>query len=72
MSYRKANSRARYANALYAAAIAALLTACSQTNLDTEVAPKETTTTIHLSENSTADMPEIVVTGVRERPKAAG
>jgi hypothetical protein len=71
MSYRKANSRARYANALYAAAIAALLTACSQTNLDTE-APKETTTTIHLSENSTADMPEIVVTGVRERPKAAG
>ena len=72
MSYRKANSRTRYANALYAAAIAALLTACSQTNIDSEVAPKETATTIHLSENSTADMPEIVVTGVRERPKAAG
>lgn len=72
MSYRKANSRARYASALYAAAIAALLTGCSQTSVESEAAPKATTTTIHLSENSTADMPEIIVTGVRERPKAAG
>ncbi len=71
MSYRKANSRARYASALYAAAIAALLTGCARTDVDTAVAP-QVTTTIHLSENSTADMPEIIVTAARERPKAEG
>lgn len=67
MNYRKANSRARYASALYAAALAALLTACSKT--DVAVEPASNGTAIHLSESQstadTADMPEVVVTASR-------
>jgi len=74
MPYRKANSRARYANALYAAALAALLTACSSPDASVEAAPKAAT--IHLSGSAgtadSADMPEVVVTASRERPKAIG
>jgi hypothetical protein len=67
MKYRKVGSRVPYASALYAAAVAALLSACSQSGV--EPAPKETT--IHLSE-TVSDMPEVVVTASRERPKANG
>ena len=74
MNYRKANSRARYASALYAAALAALLSACSKTDVAVEDAPKAVT--IHLSESvntaDTADMPEVVITASREQPKAIG
>jgi hypothetical protein len=74
MSYRKVNSRARYASALYAAALAVLLTACSKPDASVEAAPKAAT--IHLSENAntadSADMPEVVVTASREKPKAIG
>ena len=67
MSYRKVGSRVPYASALYAAAVAALLSACSQSGV--EPAPKATT--IHLSDNA-SDMPEVVITASRERPKANG
>lgn len=74
MSYRKGNSRARYASALYAAALAALLSACTKTDVAVEAAPQ--VTTIHLSESQgtadTADMQEVVVSASREHPKAIG
>jgi len=74
MNYRKANSRARYASVLYAAALAALLSACSKTDVAVETAPKAAT--IHLSDSAntaeTADMPEVVVSASREQPKAIG
>ena len=65
MSYGKV--RPRYASALYAAAVAALLSACSQSEVERapEAAP------IHLSE-TTSDMPEVLITAPRERPKAIG
>ena len=70
MSYRKVGSRVPYASALYAAAVAALLSACSQSSVET-AAPEATI--IHLSETESAsDMPEVVVTATRERPKANG
>lgn len=74
MQFRKANSHARYASVLYAAALAALLTACSSPDASVEAAPKAAT--IHLSERTdsadSADMPEVVVTASRELPKAIG
>jgi hypothetical protein len=74
MSYRKGNSRARYASALYAAALAALLSACSKPEVAVETAPEAAP--IHLSEGvnttGTADMPEVVVRASRERPKTIG
>jgi uncharacterized lipoprotein YajG len=73
MSYKKPNSRARYASVLYAAALAALLAGCAKTDVAVETAPKAAT--IHLSESSTADaadMQEVVVSASRERPKAIG
>ena len=73
MSYRKGNSRARYASVLYAAALAALLSACSKTDVAVEAAPKAAT--IHLSESANtadpADMQEVVVSASRD-PKAIG
>jgi len=69
MSYRKVGSRVPYASALYAAAVAALLSACSQSSV--EPAASEATT-IHLSSETASDMPEVVVTATRERPKANG
>jgi CO/xanthine dehydrogenase FAD-binding subunit len=70
MSYRKGNSRARYATALYAAAIAALITACSRTDVAVEQ-PAARPAVIHLSESTntadTADMPEVVVSAKREK-----
>jgi hypothetical protein len=68
MSYRKTRSRVPYASALYAAAVAALLSACSQSP---GVEPAAEVTPIHLSETA-SDMPEVVVTASRERPKANG
>ena len=67
MIYRKVGSRVPYARVLYAAAVAAVLSACSQSGVEhaTEA------TTIDWSE-STADMPEVVVTASREEPKANG
>ena len=74
MSYKKGNSRARYASVLYAAALAALLSGCSKTDVAVETAPQAAT--IHLSESQstadTADMPEVVVSASREHPKAIG
>lgn len=74
MNYRKDNSRARYASTLYAAAIAALLTACSKAELPVDAAPQPAA--IHLSESAataaSSDMPEVVVSARRERPKAIG
>ncbi|MEJ1964862.1 MAG: aldo/keto reductase [Gammaproteobacteria bacterium] len=67
MSFRKNRTRAPYASVLYAAAVAALLSACSQSAVE----PAASTTTIHLSESS-SDMPEVVVTASREQPKAIG
>lgn len=69
MSFRKNQSRVPYARVLYAAAIAALLSACTQSAEEPE--PAASTTTIHLSESS-SDMPEVVVTASREQPKAIG
>jgi hypothetical protein len=68
MINRKAGSRVPYASALYAAAVAALLSACSQSGV--EPAPKPAA--IHLSETMPSDMPEVVVTASRDRPKADG
>jgi len=69
MNYRKGNSRARYASVLFAAALAALVTACSKQDASNAA-------TIHLSESvdtaDSADMPEVVITASRERPKAIG
>jgi hypothetical protein len=71
MNYRKANTRARYASVLYAAALAAMLSACSKTDVAVETAPEAAA--IHLSESAdTPDMPEVVVTAPREQPKAIG
>jgi len=67
MSYRKVGSRIPYASALYAAAVAALLSACSQSGVERATEA----TTIHVSETA-SDMPEVVVTASRERPKANG
>jgi hypothetical protein len=67
MSYGRVRSRVPYANALYAAAVAALLSACSQS----EVEPAPKVTPIHLSETA-SDMPEVVITAPRERRRANG
>ncbi len=59
---------------LFAAALAALVTACSKQDASVEAAPNAAT--IHLSESvdtaDSADMPEVVITASRERPKAIG
>lgn len=71
MHHRKTNSRARYASVLYAAALAAMLSACAKTDVAVDTAPKAAP--IHLSESeSTADMPEVVISASRERPRAIG
>ena len=74
MSYRKVNSRVRYASALYAAALAALVAGCAKPDVAVEAAPQAAT--IHLSEAAStaeaADMPEVVVTASREQPKSIG
>jgi hypothetical protein len=74
MSYRKVNSRTRYASALYAAALAALISGCSKSDVEVEAAPQAAT--IHLSEAAStteaADMPEVVITASRERPRSIG
>lgn len=74
MSYRKTHSRVRYASALYAAALAALISGCAKPDASVEAAPKAAT--IQLSEAAStaeaADMPEVVVTASRERPKSIG
>jgi hypothetical protein len=66
MSYNKLGSRVPYASALFAAAVAALLSACTQSSV--EPLPKETT---HVSETA-SDVPEVVITASREIPKAIG
>jgi hypothetical protein len=67
VNYRKLGSRTPYARALYAAAMAALLSACSPSSMETT--PEATTT--HSSETA-SDMPEVVVTASRERAGAIG
>jgi hypothetical protein len=67
MSYRKVGSRAPYARALYAAAMVALLSACSQTDVE----PATQSTIIHSSETA-SDLPEVVITASRERPRTNG
>jgi hypothetical protein len=61
------SSRVPYASALYAAAVAALLSGCMQS----EVERVPDAQTIHLSETP-SDLPEVVITASRERPKANG
>jgi hypothetical protein len=68
VSYRKVGSRIPYASALYAAAVAALLSACSQATVE----PATEATTIHFSESPAADIPEIIVTASRETPNTSG
>jgi hypothetical protein len=65
MSYKMVRTRAPHVSVLFAAAAAALLSACSQSGV--EPAPKATN--IHLSETA-SDMPEVVITASRERTKA--
>ena len=74
MNYRKANSRTRYASALYAAALAALLSGCAKTDVAVEAAPQVVTIDLSGSTNTadTADMPEVVVSASREHPKSIG
>ena len=67
MSYRKLGSRVPYASALYAAAIAALLSACTQSGVE----PLSKETSSHVSE-TVSDVPEVVITASRETPKAIG
>ena len=67
MTYSKRGSRVPFASALYAAAVAALLSACTQSSV--EPLPKDTN--IHLSETA-SDLPEVVITASREKPKAIG
>jgi hypothetical protein len=67
MSHRKPGSRVPYATALYAAAVAALLSACTQSSV--ESLPKETSS--HVSETA-SELPEVVITASRETPKAIG
>jgi hypothetical protein len=67
MSYRKLGSRVPYANALYAAAVAALLSACTQSSV--EPLSKETGTQVS---EAASDVPEVVITASRETPKAIG
>jgi hypothetical protein len=70
MSYRNVRSRVPYASALYAAAIAALLSACS----DSGVEPAGKPTSLQVSETveAASDVPEVVITASREQPSAIG
>ena len=67
MSYRKVGSRIPYASALYAAAVAALLSACSPSSVE-----RATEATTIQSSETNRDMPEVVVTASREVPTARG
>jgi len=69
MNYRNVKSRASYATALYAAAIAALLSGCTQTDVARE---PEAAKAVQLSEAAASDVPEVVITASRERPPARG
>jgi hypothetical protein len=69
--YGKVRTRVPYASALYAAAMAALLSACAQS----DVTPAPEAAIIQPAEQgteATADMPTVVITAARERPKAIG
>jgi hypothetical protein len=69
--YGKLRTRVPYANALYAAAMAALLSACAQS----DVTPAPEAAIIQPAEqgsDANADMPTVVITAARERPKAIG
>jgi hypothetical protein len=67
MNQRKVGSRTPYASALYAAAVAALLSACSQSGVERA----SEATTIQSSE-ANSDMPEVVVTASRDLPAVSG
>jgi hypothetical protein len=75
MNFAQKGTRATYARVLYAAAVAALLSACSP-SADEPAAKANTTTsttTIRLSETtSSSDMPEVVVTASRVQPENIG
>jgi hypothetical protein len=69
--YGKVRTRVPYASALYAAAMAALLSACAQS----DVTPAPEAAIVQPAEQGTdanADMPTVVITAARERPKAIG
>lgn len=69
--YGKVKTRVPYANALYAAAIAALLSACAQS--DVTPAPEAAIAQpASQGVEGTADLPTVVITASRERPKAIG
>jgi hypothetical protein len=67
--YGKVRTRVPYASALYAAAVAALLSACAQS----DVTPAPEAAIVQPAEQTAeADMPTVVITASRERPKANG
>jgi hypothetical protein len=69
--YGKVRTRVPYASALYAAAVAALLSACSPA--DVTPAPEAAIIQpVEQGTDATADLPTVVITASRERPKAIG
>lgn len=68
--YGKARTRVPYANALYAAAVAALVSACAPA--DVTPAPEAAVVQPATHGAEAADMPTVVITASRERPKAIG
>jgi len=69
--YGKARTRVPYATALYAAAMAALVSACGKA----DVTPAPEAAIIQPAAEQgvdTSDLPTVVITAARERPKAIG
>jgi hypothetical protein len=66
MTHMKHGTRMPYARALYVAAVAALLSACAQTD------PPAAGPTITGSPAASSDIPEVVVTASRTQPGSIG
>lgn len=70
--YGKVRTRVPYASALYAAAVAALLSACAQSD-DVVPAPEAAITQpAGQADESASDIPTVVITASREHPNAIG
>jgi hypothetical protein len=70
--YGKVRTRVPYANALYAAAMAALLSACAPSDVTPASEAVGVESIVEQTDAATADMPTVVITASRERPKAIG
>jgi hypothetical protein len=68
MRFTRDKARTPYARALYAAAVAALLSACTQI----DSSPGTAVTEAAANASETSDMPVVVVTASREQPKSIG